>query len=222
MTKGTQYKLQNNSPIIVLGGTHYDAALGEKHLRQYDIKATPIGLSETPIDQTLLQSYDQNALYEILSNKLNTYTGAHVIVYCNSLSFALDWERAEQLTRCHFYSLTNVYDGIGRKYNKIALISANSCMLDRASSYLTRLNPGISIMGFSYLPIICKIEQGDHDVPDILISTIDICVNTGVEAIIMGCTHFENIDVIHSERIQVIYPGKMLLDALLSDTKASL
>lgn len=215
--KKTYDRNKDNKPIIVLGGTHYDAELGEKHLRQYDVQATPVGLSKNPIDQTLLQSCDKAALHELVSSELRLYSGAHVIVYCNSLSFAIDWKRTEQITQCTFHTLTQPYDRIGRTYDKIAIISANTCMLQRASSYLASLNPDMSIMGFSYLPIICKIEDGDPDVPGILESTIDICEKTGVEAVIMGCTHFENIDLAHRDLIHIVYPGKMLLDGLFTN-----
>jgi len=193
---------------FILGGTNYDANLGVTHLNQYGIDAIPIGISENPVEQTWLQTNGQKKLLNLLLEKLYNLNGENIIVYCNSLSFAVNWVQLRKLTKCNFYPLTNVYQNIAIKYTSVSLVSGNNCMLSNASAYITSLNNNISILGFSYLPIICKIENNDCTVRNILKSTIDISISSGVGAVIMGCTHFENIVFESNSKIDIIYPAK--------------
>lgn len=219
MSGSSSHIIPEGISYFVLGGTNYDAALGITHLNQYGITAIPIGISKNPVEQTCLQTNNKKKLLDLLLEKLDHVNGATIIVYCNSLSFSFNWKKISDLTNCTFHTLTNVYDSIARQYKKISLISGNNYMLANASSYLSKLNPKISILGFSYLPIIGKIENNDCTVPNILKSTIDISAVSGVEAIIMGCTHFEDIVLENNSQLEIIYPGKLLLKKLFSDRK---
>ncbi|OEU67169.1 MAG: hypothetical protein BBJ57_13605 [Desulfobacterales bacterium PC51MH44] len=200
--------------IHVVGGTKFDSQLGVNILTSHKLASSPIAISSTPYQQTQMQSNDVLRLEKIIYSKLSKYNEDMFMIFCNSLSFAVDWNRISKHVNCNFLNLTSVYELLACNYSKIAVLAANNITLHRICKFLTKLSPGISIIGFSMLPLVEWVEKRDSRVEKVLNNLMQLSIELGAEAFVLGCTHFEFYSF-KNETIKIIYPGKILVDQLL-------
>lgn len=127
--------------------------------------------------------------------------GVHdFFIYCNSLSGAFDFDNyakektAETGVEIRVYTPLQVYRELGRKYNRLGVMSANNLSAFGIEQNLIAANKDIYMIGTGNMAIVSAIEKGlppeqiisdcglDH-----LVRYFEAC---GCEALVLGCTHF--------------------------------
>ncbi|HHY14233.1 MAG TPA: Asp/Glu racemase, partial [Thermoanaerobacterales bacterium] len=140
------------------------------------------------------------------------------IIYCNSLSSAIDTkEIQEKRPETFFVTPLDVYQMLANNYNNIVLWAANAQSLAGIEKVFYKHNPSIKILGISMLPVVKAIEESWS--PHNIIEKFNLLsIGTKipeVEALVLGCTHFPYLKENLSIPFEIIDPSEKMLETIL-------
>ena len=105
-----------NKDIFLIGGTTVDVRIGQKILLSEGFVTKTIYVSDNPINQSNLQTNDLEKLKKRVIELILKNKAKFLLVFCNSLSFALDWQEIAYKTDCIIhdlkYSYTSLLNGV--------------------------------------------------------------------------------------------------------------
>ena len=161
--------------VIVVAGTPIDTELGAEILKQNDYLPISCAVSDTPYQQTILQS-SPTTLQDIVVEKVITLVQQYnnkpkvVFIYCNSLSVAINIEQLRmRLSFLTIISPLEVYQQIAHKYHHLALLGANSQCVGRIETFLYQQSDTLNyVNGIGCLDIVVDVENKLN--PDSLIA----------------------------------------------------
>lgn len=203
-----------------MGGTTVDVCIGQNILHKKGIYPKAIYVSQDPITQSYMQTdnlekLERKVIELILLNKPDI-----LIVFCNSLSFALNWQIIEQKTGCIIHDLKNPYIFLLKDMKLIALLTADCVTLHRISNFLHRVYPDIKLYGYAMLPLVELFEKQSKNIKSIINQLYKISIKLAVDAFIIGCTHFENYNIYKQSTTDILFPGKFLLDQIFGENRS--
>ena len=194
---------KNNKTALVVGviaGTPFDTQLGLNQLSRLGLQAiTGYSISQDPNSQTLLQA--NKSLLELhVAKAIDFLLLKHVsciIIYCNSISSAIDIKKIKAFYKnIKFITTNNIYEKIKVSSNNIGLITANSQCAGNIEKIILKNNPNGQVIGIGLLPIVKAIESGSTAKEIIkkydLVRLCEFLTRNDCTEIILGCTHFEN------------------------------
>ena len=124
-------------------------------------------------------------------------------VYCNSLSGAFGFDAyamsksAETGEDIRVYTPLQIYRAMGKKYDRVGVMAANNISAHGIEEAFMAANPDVYVIGTGNMSIVRAIEDGldpgeivDRCGLEDLMAYMEAC---GVEAVILGCTHFPYI-----------------------------
>ena len=201
----------NQDPIAVLAGTPVDTQMGVDLLVSRGLAALAFPLAKNPRQQTAFQiSSEQekhDAVHSILQSALRQ--GCHrALVYCNSLSASVDFSILAEETGMHIVTPLQVYRTLPACYHRLGLIAANAQGLAGIERVLYQEDPSLELLSVSLLPVVLSIESGAS--PEEIISRHCLTELTawfqscGMEALILGCTHFPYVKEALSARTNLL------------------
>ena len=184
--------------VGVIAGTKVDTRFGLEFLEARKTSAIGIAISSTPQEQTQLQALHQNELTDQVLQTIRTLEkeGANCsMIYCNSLSGAVDLIRIKNESSIPVITPIDVYWELTEQYRNFGLLAANCQSCSNIEKNILMKNPTAKVIGIGNLQIVEDIEAGLspemiiklHALPE-LISSL---VKSGVQILIMGCTHFD-------------------------------
>lgn len=215
--------------IGVIAGTETDTIFGLNFLESRSYYGIGLAISETPQEQTQLQVLDKQQLTEIVLNKISflAQKGAKsCMIYCNSLSGAIDLEAVKAKGEIPIVTPLDVYAELTKKYRNFGLLAANCQSCANIERIILSNNPTAKVIGIGNLQIVEDIEAGLS--PDTIISLhaltnlTDSLVQSGVQIFIMGCTHFDYFfDALNAltQGIKLYQPSERMLQLLLEQSK---
>lgn len=189
--------LMRDEMIAVLAGTPVDTQMGVNFLAASGLSGLPFPLASDPRRQTAFQISSQEekeaAVLSVLRGAMSRGC-RRVFVYCNSLSSSVDFAPLAAVTRLHIVTPLDVYRAMAPKYQRLGLIAANAQGLAGIERTLLAANPALDLLGACALPVVLAIERGEapealvenHHLPE-LAAWFQQC---GMEALVLGCTHF--------------------------------
>lgn len=184
--------------VGVIAGTKVDTRFGIEFLEARKTKAIGFAISSTPQEQTQLQALHQN---ELTNQVLETISllqkdGANcAMIYCNSLSGAVDLNRIKSESSIPVITPIDVYWELTDQYRNFGLLAANCQSCSNIEKNILMKNPTAKVIGIGNLQIVEDIEAGLS--PEMIIklhALTDLTsslVKSGVQVLIMGCTHFD-------------------------------
>lgn len=202
---------------LVIGGTAYDTNIGIDFISQNNKIAFGFPVSTTPEQQTALQKNDIKKLETHIIQGINEFHNEidEIVVFCNSLSFSLDWYKIQPEISTPIVTLLEVYSTLELKNNSVGLLTANTNTLSSISSFLNDQYQNLSILGLAALPLISKIEQDRIDPATSLSHYFNLCKENNIQDVIIGCTHFETMNTEDiDDSINLIFPGRGLINDL--------
>ena len=120
-----------------------------------------------------------------------------VLVYCNSLSCAFDFEALGEEYGLKVVTPITAYRLIAKKYNCIGLIAANNQATGGIEKALTKENPACYVYGMGILSLVEAIEAKKVSSAIVqefaLDELIDFFIKSHAQGMILGCTHFPYI-----------------------------
>ncbi len=215
---------QDVCTIGVLAGTPIDTQFGQDFLHKMGCKSLGLSVSETPQQQTQLQALDQQKLTEIvlsLIDKLVRSDAQGVMIYCNSLSGAIDLEKVKAESPIPVITPLDVYQELTFKYRNFGLFAANCQSCANIERTILNSNPTAKVIGIGNLQLVEDIEHKLS--PEQLISLhalpemADALMKSGVQVLILGCTHFDYFyDELRARLsgVELFLPSKRMLEIL--------
>ena len=214
--------------IGVIAGTPTDTRMGIDYAVSQGFEAIGFACSKNPREQTEMQVLHKEELLQIAINGCKDMIdkGAEgILVYCNSLSAAIDIEKLKSALPVCAVTPLDIYKICASEHSSLAVLAANCQSLAGIEKVILSANPSCCVFGAGILPIVIAIE---NNVPPENIykqfQLENLCnsfVATGCDALILGCTHFPYIEeeIRRNIEVEVINPSRQMLDILLESKK---
>ncbi len=209
--------------IGVIAGTKCDTQMGVEVLNKYGYSGVGKYISETPQEQSNLQVLYPEKLEKIVESKLTEFKQKQinkVIIYCNSLSSAVDMDKLSSKTDMKLITPLHVYKKISPEYTTLGVIAANNQSTRGIEKIIQEQNPHCNVIGVGLLPLVAAIEKmipPQQIVTDFSLANLMLFFNSiKVEAVILGCTHFPYFaeELKKVSKIPIIDPALYMLKML--------
>ena len=143
-----------------------------------------------------------------------------VLVYCNSLSSAVDFDYLSKEKEIKIITPFDVYKKEATNYKSIAVISANAVATSNIERVMLNYNKDLHIVSVANLQLVWSIENGlsakkiieKHKLKELC----DWFKDNGSEALLLGCTHFPYLytELQKVSKILILDPTKKMIDLL--------
>ena len=215
--------MNTKEPIAVLAGTPVDTQMGVDVLARAGLSGLSFPLAEDPRQQTAFQISSapekQAKVRSVLQAAMNRGC-RKAFVYCNSLSSAVDFGPLAVETGMRIVTPLDVYRSLAGQYRRLGLIAANAQGLAGIERVLLAANPALDTLSAAALPVVLAIERGQD--PDQLVEAhhlaqlADWFAACGMEALLLGCTHFPYFKEALARRtsLPLIDPTQEMLELL--------
>lgn len=214
----------NDKNVAVIAGTPVDTRMGVDFLVSKGLSASGYPVSSTPEEQSALQILSPEKLTGQVREILRSIKGkgvGTVMVYCNSMSAAVDMDRLASEEKMNIITPYTAYRKIASEYSLVGLMAANNQSAAGIERVLQNENPGCDVLGLGALPVVVEIEKGTPPAEIVgkfsLRSLMEFFTNNRVGVIILGCTHFPYL---HRELekltgILIIDPAEIMYKSIL-------
>lgn len=210
----------NKKKIAVVAGTKVDTKMGVDFLMSKGLNnVLKYPVSSSPEEQSKFQILSKDKLTEVVRKIIKSIKNEGsdtIMVYCNSLSAAVDMEKLSREEKINIVTPLQVYKKIAHKYKKIGVIAANNQSLAGIEKIVQSSNSECDVIGLGILPLVKEIEKG-LEPSDIvkrfsLKSIMEFYNNIKVDTIILGCTH---LPYLHKElkkysMVPILDPGEFM------------
>ena len=211
--------------IGLIAGTPTDTCFGLNFLQSRNYQGIGLPISETPQAQTQLQALSKEKLTQhvLATVKQLAEEGADCcMIYCNSLSGAIDIDTINASSNIPLVTPLDVYAELTMQYRNFGLLAANCQSCANVERIILEHNPTAKVIGIGNLQIVEDIEVGLK--PEKIISLhaltdlTDALVKSGVQVFILGCTHFDYFFdelLAITQGIKLFQPSERMLELLL-------
>ncbi|SHF74104.1 glutamate racemase [Microbulbifer donghaiensis] len=208
----------------VVAGTPTDTRFGLEFLAARQVRGIGVSLSASPQAQTQLQALERGALTEQLIQAIRQLhqAGAEAaMIYCNSLSGAVDMAAVKAAAPIEVVSPLEAYAELTQRYRNFGLLAANCQSCANIEREILSRNKTAKVIGIGNLQIVEDIEDGlapemivqQHALDDLAAAL----VKSGVQILILGCTHFDYFYrelLAHCDGIRLFLPSERMLQLL--------
>lgn len=204
--------MDNIRKVAVISGTPVDTQMGVDFIEKKNSEATEgavifdaryCPVSEDCDAQIRFQYTDDDGKRAAMDALFDPEIAAGTrdfFIYCNSLSGAFGFDAyamsksAESGEDIRVYTPLQVYRAMGEKYARVGVIAANNISAHGIEEAFMATNPDVYVIGTGNMAIVRAIEDGvapgeivDSFGLEKMAAYMEAC---GVEAIVLGCTHF--------------------------------
>lgn len=217
--------IQNGARTLgVVAGTTTDTRFGLDFLAAREIRGIGVSISSSPQAQTQLQALERGALTRRLVQAIEELHAAGAdaaMIYCNSLSGAVDMAAVVAESPIEVVSPLEVYAELTGRYRNFGLLAANCQSCANIEREILSRNKTAKVIGIGNLQIVEDIESGvapemivrEHALDDLAAAL----VKSGVQILILGCTHFDYFYrelLAHCDGIRLFLPSERMLQLL--------
>lgn len=181
----------------VLAGTPVDTNMGLELMKRAGLPAAGFPVAEDPRAQTafqLLPPADKQAQTELVLRLAMEGGCARALVYCNSMSAAVDFPALSRQLGLPIVTPMDVYREAAGAYRRAAVIAANAQGLAGIERALLEKNPKLDLYGACLLSAVLSVEAKEP--PEELVERYHLAElavwfqSCGAQTLILGCTHF--------------------------------
>jgi len=203
--------------IAVVGGTEFDSKRGAEILRQKGIPCDAIGISLQPQEQAELYRHTEK-LTRVFHEKAGSLYYHHLVLFCNSLSFAAPWDT---LYPGRITELTAVYKKLLKQINPAhtAIVVAEPSTKTQIEKLAAKhkICPPEALHIFPRLDLILQLEKEDETIQrQLILQEIKDLQRQGFSEIILGCTHLDHPDFYKFKDVKIHQPGLEMMDAFVA------
>lgn len=218
--------IRKKGNIAVVAGTLVDAQMGVTLLKNHGMAGIAFPLTENPRRQMefqLMPSEEKlTAVRQVLAAAVKQGC-RRVLVYCNSLSGAVDFPTLEAEMGIRIVTPMDAYHGIARQYQRIGVIAANAQGLSGIERILYAANPEIELLECGLLTVVEAIEAGES--PEKLVKRFRLAEmaawfrGCGAQALLLGCTHFPYFKAALEKRTElpILEPSEGMVRLITED-----
>ena len=181
----------------VIAGTPVDTRMGADFIRTLGWQCKQFALSPSAEVQHALQLENSRWLQALVEEKIDQMASqgvTFVVIYCHSLSSALDRDRIRRTMPVPVIMPLDAYRDVAQDYDCLAVLAANQLGLEGAQQVLTRENPNLRIVGEHSMELVHRVEAAES-ASTIVASApmqlfLDRAKREGAKGILLACTHF--------------------------------
>ncbi|MCI8329420.1 MAG: Asp/Glu/hydantoin racemase [Oscillibacter sp.] len=210
--------------VAVIAGTPVDTQMGVELLRGRGVPARGYPVSPTPEEQTRFQVSSpagREASMDVLLERIRADGPDRCLLYCNSLSAAIDAPALSARHGIPIWTPMDVYGEIARQYRRVGVLAANCQGAAGVERAMVNASPSILVLGAASLLLVQGVEAGEP--PEELAERcalpglLRFFEDNGAEAVVLGCTHFPYVRKALQKRtaLPVIDPAQRLLELVL-------
>ena len=205
--------------IAVIAGTPIDTLMGGEFLKSKGLETEEFPVSENPVEQTKFQSMPQETKELEMKKIIKTIKSKgieKILVYCNSLSSAVDMEKLSKEEEIVIVTPMDAYKKIAVNYNSLGVFAANNQGLAGIERTIVEKNKNCNVIGIGILPVVLDVEAKKEAKNIIADNHLDLAVEffekNKVEAIILGCTHFPYFEkeLKKCTKLEIINPSETM------------
>ena len=205
--------------IAVIAGTPIDTLMGAEFLKSKGLETEEFPVSENPVEQTKFQSMPQETKELEMKKIIKTIKSKgieKILVYCNSLSSAVDMEKLSKEEEIVIVTPMDAYKKIAVNYNSLGVFAANNQGLAGIERTIVEKNKNCNVIGIGILPVVLDVEAKKEAKNIIADNHLDLAVEffeeNKVEAIILGCTHFPYFEkeLKKCTKLEIINPSETM------------
>ena len=205
--------------IAVIAGTPIDTLMGAEFLKSKELETEEFPVSENPVEQTKFQSMPQETKELEMKKIIKTIKSKgieKILVYCNSLSSAVDMEKLSKEEEIVIVTPMDAYKKIAVNYNSVGVFAANNQGLAGIERTIVEKNKNCNVIGIGILPVVLDVEAKKEAKNIIADNHLDLAVEffeeNKVEAIILGCTHFPYFEkeLKKCTKLEIINPSETM------------
>lgn len=179
----------------IIAGTQRDTELGRKLLHDLGWRTTACATARTPAEQDLLQRRHRHVLQgmcEQAVDEMATEGAEQIVIYCSSLSSALDLSALRGAYSIPVRTPLDFYAEVAKQHPRIAVLAANAVGLAGAMNVLQGERANADIHGMHDLALVCALERGDEPAQAMSASLLRFFnhVRHRCDAVLLACTHF--------------------------------
>lgn len=220
-------KKDQRSKLAIFAGTPVDTDLGSKLFSRYGYETLLYPLSKNPEDQTRLQFYNKKELEDLFRKKLEDAIdkNAHkFLIYCNSLSGAIDYEKIKREFNIDIVSPLDFYRDI-KGYRSLAILAANGISAYKVEKIIGE-SRNIKTISFGNLRLVEAIESGkskEEIIKSLGLRQFFFYLESieephAIDGVVLACTHFPYLEeeLKKITRIDIINPDDYIIERLKS------
>lgn len=211
--------------VAVIAGAIKDTQMGVDFLCEKGINALGYSVSASPEEQSKLQILSpvelRNKIIDIIK-QIKKESINIIMVYCNSLSTAVDMEELSKQENIKIITPLTVYKEIADKYKNIGVLAANNQSTAGIERVIQSVNPACNVIGMGILPVVIDIENGLLPKKIIekfgLRNIIEFYNTINSDVIILGCTHFPYLhrELIKFSSMPILDPAELMYSMILN------
>ncbi|MCI2058495.1 MAG: aspartate/glutamate racemase family protein [Oscillibacter sp.] len=212
--------------IAVLAGTPVDTRMGMDCLRRAGLDGAAFPVGQNPVEQTAFQVSDtaeKTALVRGILERAARQGCTRAMIYCNSLSGAVDFPPLARATGLRIVTPLDVYRDLAARFRALGVLSANAQGLAGIERTLVRADSRIRIYGACCLGAVLAVEA--EEAPSALVERLglgalaDWMAACGAEALVLGCTHFPYFRAALAAKtaLPLLDPADGMLELLAAD-----
>ena len=216
----------DRSRIGIIAGTYVDTQMGVDFFAAKGIAAKGYPVSSSPEEQSSLQILSPKELTEDIRKLVRSIKDEGkdtVVVYCNSLSTAVDFQAISKEEEIRIITPLSAYKTIASKYNFIGVLTANNQTSSGIERIMLGVNPEIDVVGIALLPVVILIEANvpaKAIIEKFALNHIVQFFNTiGADAIILGCTHFPYLkhELGKLTSLPIVDPAELMYEMIIKN-----
>lgn len=215
-----------HSWIAVLAGTPVDSQMGVSVLAQHGYEGRAFPLAEDPWKQTAFQLAPSDEKQRVVRQVLEMvqHQGCKkAFVYCNSLSAAVNFTVLSNALDMTIVTPLLVYQDLACQYQHLGVIAANAQGLAGIERTLYAANPSLDLLGSCALGVVQAIEAHTSAADIVTLYHLEQLTKwfeqCGMEALLLGCTHFPYIKNVLSQctSLPLIDPAEAMVQKLFRE-----
>lgn len=214
----------SNKKVGVIAGGLVDTQMGVDFLVSKGLSAHPYPAAKEAREQAEFQI----ASIEVLTNKIRKLFEqiigdgmASVMIYCNSLSSTVDMQQLSEEFKIKIVTPLQAYAKLASQYSSLGVLAGNNQGLAGIERSILQVNKSCTVIGLSMLPLVLEIEK--KTLPSIIIerfslkTVLKMFEQLGVDALILGCTHFPYLydELVKHTTVPILDPAELMYTMLL-------
>lgn len=214
----------NDIRVGVIAGTPVDSKMGVDFLNDRGIEAKAYPVSSSPQEQSRLQILSPKELSNevgVIVRRAKVQGANAIMVYCNSLSAAVDMNGISRDEEILVVTPLDVYRNIAGEYDVLGVMAANNQSCAGIERTIQGVNPECDVVGVGVLPLVQAIESqksADDIADDFSFENVMLFYEKiGAQAVILGCTHFSYIKeaIEQVSNVDIIDPSQAMYDMIV-------
>ncbi|HSQ87524.1 aspartate/glutamate racemase family protein [Romboutsia sp.] len=211
--------------VGVIAGTPVDTQMGVDFLISKGINAYGYSASSCAQEQSkfqILSPFELTDKIRKIIRKIKSESIDTIIIYCNSLSAAVDMDKLSIEEDIRIITPLSIYKKIACNFKNIGVLTANNKSSAGIEKVIQSINSDCNVIGIGILPLVIEIEKGISAEKIVekfsLKNVMEFYNSIQVDVVILGCTHFPYLynELKKYTTIPILDPAELMYEMIIN------